>query len=275
MNTCIWFEVSQRCQSSRAIFDIHMNADVPRSLLSTQYRMLSAIADTWNHLFYNGAVETSAERIAAGQGLHESDAVTFLDHRHFEKESQDSHSRGSKYNEGEASILMKILGTCIEEKGRTGKSQADTLKDIGIVSPYKSQVRFLQDAADKAFGVDHGLEIGTVETFQGREKDTMILSLVRSNGHIYSIGAALSFVTEPRRICVLLSRAKNRLFIVGNSDTLSRFANKWSEVISHCKLVSAKLSVLHCTKLSILHSSHAIPHRKAALFKQRTGSTGN
>ena len=112
-----------------------------------------------------------------------------------------------------------------------------TLKgSIGIISPYKSQVRLLKEKLFKfvrnAFEIDRPqeyLEINTVDAFQGREKDIIIFSCVRSNRD-----QGLGFVSDYRRMNVAITRAKHCLYIVGNSQTLNRDKN-WRDLISFTK----------------------------------------
>lgn len=202
--------------------------------------MLPAISAGPNHLFYDGKIQNSAERTEAGQMIADADVAVFLDHQHQEEtdSAEKGGNAGSKYNRGEVDIVMKLLEFRVKEGAISGISQSDVLKTIGIVAPYKTQVKFILTIANDKFGRDHGLEVSTVETFQGREKDTIILSLVRSNTLTHSSGVALGFVTETRRACVALTRAKNRLYIVGNGQTPSRYENVWFPLINEYKEVS-------------------------------------
>lgn len=107
---------------------------------------------------------------------------------------------------------------------------------IGIISPYKSQVRTLKD---KIFALlrqwigvqapQDYIEINTVDAFQGREKDVIIFSCVRSNKE-----RALGFVSDFRRMNVAITRAKHCLFVVGNSATL-KMDQHWSNMIDYCR----------------------------------------
>jgi len=110
----------------------------------------------------------------------------------------------SKLNPGEAELvaaevrkLLKLLPP----------------QDIAVISPYDAQVQklreLLRDVGD--------LEIDTVDGFQGREKEAVVVSLVRSNPE-----GELGFVADIRRINVALTRARKKLIVVGDSATIAR-----------------------------------------------------
>lgn len=86
---------------------------------------------------------------------------------------------------------------------------------IAIISPYSAQVTLIREMLQEQ---DHVVvEVNSIDAFQGREKDVVILSLVRSNGE-----GTVGFLGEMRRINVAMTRAKRQLVIVGDSETLSR-----------------------------------------------------
>ena len=100
---------------------------------------------------------------------------------------------------------------------------------IGIISPYKSQVRHIRRALGKikhklCLSGENDIEINTVDAYQGREKDIIIISTVRSHG--------LGFLRDYRRMNVAITRAKHFLFIVGNKRCLSQDPN-WNALIQN------------------------------------------
>ena len=79
--------------------------------------------------------------------------------------------------------------------------------DIGIISPYADQVKIIQDRTS--------VEVKTVDGFQGREKEIIIISTVRSNEN-----RNIGFLSDLRRLNVAITRAKRKLIIIGNINTL-------------------------------------------------------
>jgi superfamily I DNA and/or RNA helicase len=80
-----------------------------------------------------------------------------------------------------------------------------------VIAPYAAQVRLIRDMCS-----DRDLEIGTVDGFQGREKEAVIISLVRSNER-----GEIGFLSDTRRMNVALTRARRKLIVIGDSATLA------------------------------------------------------
>ena len=98
--------------------------------------------------------------------------------------------------------------------------------EIGIITPYSGQVRALSDIFDSNKGREEGgqfagLEINTVDGYQGREKDVIIFSAVRSNPD-----GVVGFLSDQRRLNVAITRAKRGLIVVGDPQTL-RYDPTW------------------------------------------------
>ena len=100
---------------------------------------------------------------------------------------------------------------------------------IGIITPYKSQVRILKDhifPLVRQFKLPYEvIEINTVDAYQGREKDIIIISCVRGSEE-----GKLGFVNDYRRMNVAITRAKSFLWVVGNTRTLRRNV-KWDAFV--------------------------------------------
>ena len=99
-------------------------------------------------------------------------------------------------------------------------------KRVGLVTPYKGQVRLLRTMFEDFFYEFNcragDLNINSVDAFQGQEKDIIIFNCVRSNRWEGApLAARLGFLTDLRRLNVAITRPKHFLFIVGNSRTLS------------------------------------------------------
>ncbi|RKP37806.1 DNA helicase-like protein [Dimargaris cristalligena] len=113
----------------------------------------------------------------------------------------------SKLNQSEADLVVRHLELLIDEAGVLAQ-------DVAVISPYNAQVRLL---ATLLKGKYPELEIGSVDGFQGREKEAVVLSLVRSNDE-----GQVGFLADYRRLNVAITRPRRHLCVVGDSETLSQ-----------------------------------------------------
>jgi superfamily I DNA and/or RNA helicase len=111
----------------------------------------------------------------------------------------------SRENEGEAKLALYLYGQ-LRDAGMSARS-------IAIITPYVAQTRLLRALS----GGDRELEIGSIDGFQGREKEAILLSLVRSNA-----GGEVGFLADTRRMNVGMTRARRLLIVLGDSATLVR-----------------------------------------------------
>ena len=84
-------------------------------------------------------------------------------------------------------------------------------RDIAVIAPYAAQVRWLRHHAKHEM-----LEVDTVDGFQGREKEAVIICTVRSNNR-----GEIGFLADARRMNVALTRARRKLIVIGDSATLA------------------------------------------------------
>ncbi|KAG2073937.1 DNA helicase [Suillus decipiens] len=133
---------------------------------------------------------------------------------YFERVDGDN-DEGSRCNENEAAVASKW----VERLVGAGLLPSQ----IALITPYQAQVTLLTSLLRPLYGLE--LEIGTVDGMQGREKDAVIISLVRSNDK-----RDVGFLREKRRMNVAMTRAKRHLCIVGDSSTVkhgSPYLKKW------------------------------------------------
>lgn len=198
-------------------------------LLDQQYRMHPKIAEFPSMAFYASkvtSVPTPKDRPLVS-GLHwpvSNVPVAFIEIAASESRAPDGKSL---YNTQEARAAIALVKKLIDSGDLAG------LGDIGIISPYAAQVRVLQEEYAKVFPSARGnqrrnyldyneedkmdeLEIRSVDGFQGREKEMIILCTVRSNAN-----GEIGFVGDPRRLNVGITRAKRGLVVLGNRRTLS------------------------------------------------------
>jgi len=105
-------------------------------------------------------------------------------------------------------------------------------EDIGVISPYAGQVRLIRTMID---GEIDGLEVKSVDGYQGREKEIIVLSTVRANE-----AGKVGFLSNYRRLNVALTRAKRGLIVVGDDRTLRNDATwaSWLDWISESNLMA-------------------------------------
>ena len=161
-------------------------------LLNIQYRMRQAIAGFSGNYFYNGLLQTALH--LANNGTH----INFIDTAGSGYNEVQGSNGMSLQNEGELIITQKIIET----------EQLDTSK-TAFISPYSGQVAAAKELLPKS------MRISTIDSFQGQEKEVIILSLVRSNDD-----GDIGFLKDYRRMNVAITRAKEQLFVIGDSATI-------------------------------------------------------
>ncbi|KAG6371400.1 hypothetical protein JVT61DRAFT_9408 [Boletus reticuloceps] len=136
---------------------------------------------------------------------------------------------------------------------------------IGIVSMYRCQVVEMQRTFERRFGEDirGKIHFNTVDSFQGQEKDIIILSCVRAGPGVQSVG----FLADVRRMNVALTRAKSSLFILGNIATLERSDADWKEIVNNARTRSLLTDVRYSTEPTHVQSARPASPTKAS--KQR------
>ncbi len=220
---------AERGGLDRSLFERLVEMGITPLMLTTQYRMHPSISDFPNNRFYDGKLEDGVDRsdreAPAGMLWPDWDApLAFLP---VEGEELLSPDGASKENSVEASWVVKILIGLIEEGGLEFSS-------IGIITPYAGQVRAIRDMIPESM---QDVEVRTVDGYQGREKDVIIFSSVRSNPD-----GNVGFLSDGRRLNVALTRSRRGLIVVGDPDTL-RHDDNWRAWIDHMR--SSKLEAWH------------------------------
>lgn len=208
-----------------SLFDRLTRAGVKPYLLDTQFRMHPAISYFPSVSFYDGLVKsgTPASKRPAPKGFAwpvPSVPIAFCPTPGDALEKNDNLSYSNKV---EAERVMDIL---------LGVLNAGELRPchVGIVTPYAAQVKLIRSmlrTRGVRTGVDRetgeaGIEVSSVDGYQGREKELMIVSTVRAN-NLNTIG----FVADARRCNVTLTRARRGVIVVGHASTLSKDRRTW------------------------------------------------
>jgi len=176
--------------------------------LRTQYRMHEDIAEFPSREFYDGQLSHGIANRYRTLGAFSPLAV--VDVTGTEQETPGA----SIYNDAEIDAVLQELGRL-----RTADVPLDT---VGVISPYSGQVSKLRAAIRKEFDTEvaERVAVDTIDSFQGSERDAIIISFVRSNDR--NAGGFLKFPVEgPRRLNVALTRAKQRLVVIGDFETLT------------------------------------------------------
>ena len=186
------------------------------SLLTVQYRMHQDIMAFSSRWFYHGRL-TAAPEVAHRLVSPIDTPLLWLDTSqcHFgEKESRTL----SRSNSEEARLLVHTLRDYIEMIGMERILNDRT--DFGIISPYRAQVRLIRRLLkwQKFFrALRRQISVGSVDGFQGQERDVIVISMVRDNDQ-----GTIGFLRDLRRMNVAITRARMKLIILGNADTLAR-----------------------------------------------------
>jgi len=122
-----------------------------------------------------------------------------------EERQEDEEDGGSRYNEGEARVVLGHLDALLAAGMRPA--------EVGVITPYSAQVALLRGLRDPERHA--GVEISTVDGFQGREKEAIIISMVRSNP-VREVG----FLADQRRMNVAVTRARRHCALVADSATV-------------------------------------------------------
>ena len=216
--------------------------------LYLQYRMHPALSLFPSNMFYEGALQNGVsadERSNASTSFPwPSEYTPMIFWAQFGAE--EISSSGTSYlNRAEASAVEKTVTHFL--KHGVEPSQ------IGVITPYEGQRAHVVSVMTRVGPLNqslyNGVEIASVDSFQGREKDYIILSCVRSNEH-----QGIGFLSDPRRLNVALTRARYGLIIVGNPKVLCRQAI-WSALIHHFRdedvLVEGTLNNLKPSMISL------------------------
>ena len=187
------------------------------SLLRVQYRMNKTIMGFSSRWFYKGRLE-AAEQVADQLVSPMDTPLTWIDTSACDfGERQQAHSL-SRLNAQEAKLLIHTLRDYIDMIGLE-KIRSDRV-DFGIISPYKAQVRLIRKLLKmQTFyrALRRQFSVNSVDGFQGQERDVIIISMVRDNE-----GGKIGFLADLRRTNVAITRARMKLIVLGNAETLSR-----------------------------------------------------
>ncbi len=185
------------------------------SLLKIQYRMHEDIMRFSSEWFYDGELQAAPE--VRHRGILDWDMpISWVDTSEMDFKEEFVGETFGRINKDEANLLLEHLLAYIDRIG--SKRIIDERIDFGIISPYKAQVQYLRSKVKSttAFRPFRSLiSINTVDGFQGQERDVILISLVRANEQ-----GEIGFLRDLRRMNVAITRARMKLIIFGDAQTL-------------------------------------------------------
>uniref|UniRef100_A0A671YL51 DNA replication ATP-dependent helicase/nuclease n=1 Tax=Sparus aurata TaxID=8175 RepID=A0A671YL51_SPAAU len=196
--------------------ELHSEAVVQ---LNVQYRMNRQIMSLSNSLMYEGQLECGSERTATAllslpfliSVQSELSSYSETEPQHDLVPALESVEQGGISNHTEAALIHKLLSLLIKAGCKPS--------DIGVIAPYRQQLKSISALLQSSAFT--GVEVNTVDRYQGRDKSLIILSFVRSTAEEGTLGELLK---DWRRLNVAITRAKHKLLMVGSVTTLRRYA---------------------------------------------------
>eukprot|EP00111_Clytia_hemisphaerica_P020158 TCONS_00059404-protein len=183
-------------------------------MLTTQYRMNDLVMRWPSEELYENklvAADMVANHLLCDlEGVtkteNTSNPLVFVDTagcNMYELEDQEEDSKGNTW---EVDIVYEHIVQLVED--------GVNMRQIGVITPYNLQVDMIRKKVQPKYP---SIEVNSVDGFQGREKEAILISLVRSNQE-----GKVGFLKEDRRINVAITRARRHLFVVGDTSTISR-----------------------------------------------------
>lgn len=175
---------------SISILERGFESGLKSNLLNLQYRMPLQIADFSSSYFYDAALQSSKENTGEHLLFYDTAGANF---------DEKKEETGSVSNPDELDTVVKSL-----DLWKTDKDE------VVFISPYAGQVELAKSQLEN-------IRVSTIDSFQGQEADVVILSLVRSNPD-----GNIGFLKDYRRMNVAMTRAKQKLIVIGDSTTLGK-----------------------------------------------------
>ncbi|KAF2873176.1 tRNA-splicing endonuclease-like protein [Massariosphaeria phaeospora] len=224
----VFSKEAARFQYEQSLF-VRMQKNHPDDvhLLDTQYRMHPEISVFPSQTFYDGKLLDGGDMAGLRKRpWHQSlllGPYRFFDVQGHHQAAPKGHSL---INVAEITVAMQLYKRLISDH-----RDYDFKGKVGIITPYKSQLRALKDRFTQQYGptIIEDIEFNTTDAFQGRESEVIIFSCVRA-----SPSGGIGFLQDIRRMNVGLTRAKSSLWVLGNSQSLVR-GQFWKKLVENAK----------------------------------------
>jgi superfamily I DNA and/or RNA helicase len=200
---------------------------LPTHLLNRQYRMNQQIMAFSNQWFYQGRLQ--AHETVSDWSLGDEPVVEFIDTAGLGWEEVQNPETQSLTNPEEARLLWKRIVALSDSLQNRNVS-------IGLISPYRGQVGELLEQFEEnkeLLNSNIKIEVQTIDSYQGQERDAIYVSLVRSNDR-----NEIGFLQDYRRMNVAMTRARKKLVLIGDSATLGN-DSFYKALIDHCEQTGA------------------------------------
>ena len=209
------------------LFERLLSSGLTAHMLTTQYRMHPSIREFPSSRFYENRLDDGCGKqdrppVAGFLWPDWDKPVAFVPVHGAEIEEEAGSSRS---NMDEAAVVIQVVNDLL----LPGDIKPE---DIGVISPYAGQVRLIRSMVDEQI---QGLEVKSVDGYQGREKEIIVLSTVRSNEE-----GNVGFLSNYRRLNVALTRAKRGLIVIGDDRTLRNDSmwSSWLDWVSESNLMA-------------------------------------
>lgn len=190
------------------------------TVLDTQYRMTNQIGNLIGTIFYSGALKN-------GRNIVGNKDLLWVDYTPTElwpRGEADSNGKPKIFNLDECQVITRILkelNECVAVK-----------TSVAVIAPYRHQVTILRKQLQEEYFANLDVNVDTIDGFQGKECDVVIFSLTRTVG-------SFRFLADDRRLNVALSRARNKLYIVGSLGYAIQH-NLLKKIVEYCEVVVCK-----------------------------------
>ena len=224
-------------------------------MLTTQYRMHEQIMGFSSEKFYGGQLVPHASVRHAGLEAYDLRfapdlPVEFIDTAGCGYQEVAIPESRSTANPEEAHLLLERLAQLLApyDEDELGEHDQRPLS-IGVIAPYRAQINYLKDAIEDSevlngLLLQRRLSVGTVDSFQGQERDIIAITLTRSNPQ-----GEIGFLSDIRRMNVGMTRARRKLLLVGDSSTLCRHPF-FGELLAYVKGVGGYRTANEVLKLA-------------------------
>ncbi|CAL6096336.1 DNA_helicase [Hexamita inflata] len=222
------FKGLQSCGFSKSLYSRLLQLGVGQQQLNIQYRMHSGLLEFANSEFYKGVIRPGVvdstrmlkQRIVLPNGISKLIKTNFPS-IFIETKGREERIESTKSytNQQEVDMISQLIRNLLME-------YQVTAKDIGVITPYSAQQTLLLKEISK---ISQDIEINSVDGFQGREKEIIIFSAVRSN-----TDGNIGFLKDKRRLNVSMTRARKLFIMIANATTLES-DETWANMINYYK----------------------------------------